>query len=55
MCILTVTGPDPVISIKEYQHSDHRGIAQKVYAIQWEVPHTAERADCVFYMELEDL
>lgn len=55
MCKLTVTGPAPVISIKEYQHSDHRGIAQKVYAIQWEVPHTAERADCVFYMELEDL
>ena len=29
------------ISIKEYQHSNHNGEQEKVYAVQWKVPVTA--------------
>lgn len=38
----------PAIRIRERTHTDHAGIARRVFLIQWEVPFSPEGGRCVF-------
>ncbi len=47
-CILEVDQADVRFRIKEYEHRNHQGMAEKVYAIQWEIPENAGKWECAF-------
>ncbi|MBD5460224.1 MAG: hypothetical protein HDR26_04675 [Lachnospiraceae bacterium] len=52
--VLSIDGADPSgVIIREYDHSNHQGFNEKVYALQWHVPVALGRADCAFHIWIE--
>ena len=51
-CVLTLPEGTEV-RILEYDHSNHKGTTEKVYAIQWDVMLTEGAGSCRYSMELE--
>lgn len=46
-CCITIEDKDAAIEVKPVQHSDHEGVQQEVYLIQWELPLTKETSSVI--------
>ena len=53
ICIIETGQPKDCIEIKEYDHSNHQGEMEKVYAIQWPVAVDSGKAECSFSVTAE--
>lgn len=52
-CIVKTGQAGESIEVKEYDHSNHQGEMEKVYAIQWPVSAAGGRAECSFSVTVE--